>query len=308
MEIKYGFERDQILLNSKLSEDEQKKRVALSRAAEDFEKRQNLNDATSNWGGTFADLSGTGDQYRLEQERFSRYDESQALFDAQMALADSAAEREAIWQAHNDRMYLIDKNYQEDKLNLGLNSAQAELGTMTSVWGQILGEQSATYAAMASASKAFAVFQALMNVPTTFSNVYASISKIPMVGPYLAPVMATAAAATQVAQAAMIKGYNLTGQAHDGIDKVPETGTWLLKKGERVTTESTSKKLDKKLDEVGAAERQVRETKQADPSVQFNPDIAIFDSRESAERWMMGKGGEKAVLYHLKRNKSNLGI
>ena len=129
-----------------------------------------------------------------------------------------------------------------------------------------------------------------------------------MVGPYLAPVMATAAAATQVAQAAMIKGYNLTGQAHDGIDKVPETGTWLLKKGERVTTESTSKKLDKKLDEVGAAERQVRETKQADPAVQFNPDIAIFDSRESAERWMMGKGGEKAVLYHLKRNKSNLGI
>ncbi|WP_336938265.1 hypothetical protein [Acinetobacter modestus] len=308
MEIKYGFERDQILLNSKLSEDEQKKRIALSRAAEDFEKRKNLNDATSNWGGTFADLSGTGDQYRLNQERFSRYDESQALFDAQMALADSAAEREAIWQAHNDRMYLIDKKYQEDKLNLGLDSAQNELGTMTSVWGQILGEQSATYAAMASASKAFAVFQALMNVPTTFSNVYASVSQIPMVGPYLAPVMATAAAATQVAQAARIKGYNLTGQAHDGIDKVPETGTWLLKKGERVTTESTSKKLDKKLDEVGAAERQIRETKQADPSVQFNPDIAIFDSRESAERWMMGKGGEKAVLYHLKRNKSNLGI
>ena len=308
MEIKYDFERQQILKNSKLSEDEQKRLVALSMASEEFQKRDNLNSATAAWGGTFADLSGTGDQYRLDQERFSRYDESQALFDAQMALADSAAEREAIWQAHNDRMYLIDKKYQEDKLNLGLDSAQNELGTMTSVWGQILGEQSATYAAMASASKAFAVFQALMNVPTTFSNVYASVSQIPMIGPYIAPVMAAAAAATQVAQATMIKGYNLTGQAHDGIDQVPETGTWLLKKGERVTTERTSKKLDKKLDEVGAAERQIRETKQADPSVQFNPDIAIFDSRETAERWMMGKGGEKAVLYHLKRNKSNLGI
>lgn len=308
VEIKYDFERQQILKNSKLSEDEQKRLVALSMASEEFQKRDNLNSATAAWGGTFADLSGTGDQYRLDQERFSRYDESQALFDAQMALADSAAEREAIWQAHNDRMYLIDKKYQEDKLNLGLDSAQNELGTMTSVWGQILGEQSATYAAMASASKAFAVFQALMNVPTTFSNVYASVSQIPMIGPYIAPVMAAAAAATQVAQATMIKGYNLTGQAHDGIDQVPETGTWLLKKGERVTTERTSKKLDKKLDEVGAAERQIRETKQADPSVQFNPDIAIFDSRETAERWMMGKGGEKAVLYHLKRNKSNLGI
>jgi hypothetical protein len=38
--------------------------------------------------------------------------------------------------------------------------------------------------------------------------------------------------------------------AHDGIDSVPETGTWLLQKGERVTTAETSAKLDKTLDSV----------------------------------------------------------
>ena len=38
--------------------------------------------------------------------------------------------------------------------------------------------------------------------------------------------------------------------AHDGIDKIPETGTWLLKKGERVTTAGTSAKLDATLDQV----------------------------------------------------------
>ena len=36
--------------------------------------------------------------------------------------------------------------------------------------------------------------------------------------------------------------------AHDGIDSVPKTGTWLLEKGERVLTSETSKKLDAKLD------------------------------------------------------------
>ena len=43
----------------------------------------------------------------------------------------------------------------------------------------------------------------------------------------------------------------LKGQAHDGIDSVPETGTWLLQKGERVTTAKTSAKLDATLDRVG---------------------------------------------------------
>ena len=35
--------------------------------------------------------------------------------------------------------------------------------------------------------------------------------------------------------------------AHDGIDSIPETGTWLLEKGERVTTAETSAKLDATL-------------------------------------------------------------
>lgn len=48
-------------------------------------------------------------------------------------------------------------------------------------------------------------------------------------------------------------GVNLpgfSGMAHDGIDSVPETGTWLLQKGERVTTAQTSAKLDATLDRV----------------------------------------------------------
>lgn len=304
MTARYEYERKKILLNSKLSEDEQKRLIALSLASEEFSKRQNLNDASMNWGNTQADMAGTRDQYQLDQTRFSRYDESQALFDAQMALADSAAEREAIWQAHNDRMYLIDKKYQEDKLNLGLDSAQNELGTMTSVWGQILGEQSATYAAMASASKAFAVFQALMNVPTTFSNVYASVSQIPMIGPYIAPVMAAAAAATQVAQATMIKGYNLTGQAHDGIDYVPKEGTWLLDKGERVLSPRQNADFTRAMND-----RQSN-AKKAEAVQQPQVNVRVMNSWDESEFFdaMATPTGEKIVMNIIKRNRTKLRI
>lgn len=41
---------------------------------------------------------------------------------------------------------------------------------------------------------------------------------------------------------------SLTGMAHSGIDRVPETGTWLLEKGERVMTQDTSARLDNMLD------------------------------------------------------------
>lgn len=47
---------------------------------------------------------------------------------------------------------------------------------------------------------------------------------------------------------ALSKSLSLTGMAHDGIDSVPQTGTWLLEKGERVMTSETSRKLDQKLD------------------------------------------------------------
>lgn len=72
---------------------------------------------------------------------------------------------------------------------------------------------------------------------------------IPFVGPAVAPGAAIAAAAAAGALA-MGVGAALTGQAHDGIDSVPETGTWLLQKGERVVTSNTSAKLDATLDRV----------------------------------------------------------
>src|SRR5690606_3314163 len=77
---------------------------------------------------------------------------------------------------------------------------------------------------------------------------FASTAAIPIIGPALAPEAAFAAAAATAPMVAGVASAALAGMAHDGIDSVPETGTWLLQKGERVTTAETSAKLDRTLD------------------------------------------------------------
>ncbi|QHB89521.1 transglycosylase SLT domain-containing protein [Acinetobacter baumannii] len=234
IQVRYAFEREQILLNSQLAKDEQQQRIALSKAQEQLGLLDQATQASGTWDATYADMNGTGQLYQLDQQRQGRTSQSMALANAQDALAQTAAEREAIWQAHAERMLMIDQQYELDKASLGTKAAADTLSGMTDLMGALLGEQSAGYKAMFAMSKAFAIAQAIINAPKTFSDVYASVAAIPYVGPYLAPVMAGAAVAVQLAQVAQIKSTNLTGMAHDGIDYVPQEGTWLLNKGERV--------------------------------------------------------------------------
>ncbi|HAT3749165.1 TPA: phage tail tape measure protein [Klebsiella oxytoca] len=79
---------------------------------------------------------------------------------------------------------------------------------------------------------------------------FASTAAIPIFGPALAPGAAAAAAAFTEPLVGAVAASALSGMAHDGVDSVPETGTWLLQKGERVTTAKTSAKLDATLDRV----------------------------------------------------------
>jgi hypothetical protein len=85
-------------------------------------------------------------------------------------------------------------------------------------------------------------------------NAFASTAAIPIVGPAAAPAAMSAAIAATSPLVASISSLAAMGMAHDGIDSVPKTGTWLLEKGERVTTERTSAKLDRTLDEIRAGQ------------------------------------------------------
>lgn len=111
----------------------------------------------------------------------------------------------------NDEYAQREKDLFQMQVSVGLGSAQDTLSGMSEIMGSMLGEQNDTYKAMFAMSKAFAVAKAIMNAPETFSNVYTSISAIPLIGPYIAPAMAAAAVAVQLGQATQIKSMQMSG-------------------------------------------------------------------------------------------------
>ncbi|WP_192956628.1 transglycosylase SLT domain-containing protein, partial [Acinetobacter baumannii] len=130
MRIRFAYEREQILRNSEISKEEQKQRIELKKAEEQLSLIDKASQASIAWDSTNASLNGSSEVYQLGQERLGQNAKSRALANAQAALAQSAAEQEAIWQAHKDRMFMIDQNYELKKSALGARVASETLGGM----------------------------------------------------------------------------------------------------------------------------------------------------------------------------------
>lgn len=128
MRIRFAYEREQILRNSEISKEEQKQRIELKKAEEQLSLIDKASQASIAWDSTNASLNGSSEVYQLGQERLGQNAKSRALANAQAALAQSAAEQEAIWQAHKDRMFMIDQNYELKKSALGARVASETLG------------------------------------------------------------------------------------------------------------------------------------------------------------------------------------
>ncbi len=64
------------------------------------------------------------------------------------------------------------------------------------------------------------------------------------------PANLAAMASVAAATVSIVGNIGAIGMAHEGIDSIPQTGTWLLEKGERVTTAETSAKLDRTLSDI----------------------------------------------------------
>lgn len=142
-----------------------------------------------------------------------------------------------------DQKLLTEEEYHKQRAMLQIDYGAQYIGSTVDVLRSVLGEESGFYQAAFAMQKAYAVAKVALNAPETYSNVYTTVSAIPVVGPYIAPVMAGAAVALQMAQAATIGSVNLSGMAHDGIDNIPKEGTWLLDKGERVVDSRTNADL-----------------------------------------------------------------
>lgn len=130
--------------------------------------------------------------------------------------------------------------------DLGRTMVQAVVGALVKMAAQWLVYQ-AVQLLVGSTSSAASIAQAGVT-GTAIAAAYApaaALASLASFGSNSIPATAAILSTTAIAE-----GVALAGMAHDGIDSVPETGTWLLQKGERVTTAQTSAKLDKTLNDI----------------------------------------------------------
>lgn len=207
-----------------------------------------LGDSDPLSGGMF-DSQYARYEAEAEEERLRYEGQLQRLMEArelQIETNRSYDELElAAAQQHAARMAQIE----QAKTSVILTTASDAFSGIAEIMKKSQGEQSSIYRAMFAASKAFAVANATINAYDAISKAWAS-------APFPANLVAVAATAPQVmALVSAISGAGLSGMAHDGIDSVPQTGTWLLEKGERVTTAQTSARLDSVLDRIDSRQR-----------------------------------------------------
>lgn len=117
-------------------------------------------------------------------------------------------------------------------------------------------------------------------------NAFASTAAIPIIGPAAAPAAMATAMAVTGPLASAVGMTALAGMAHDGIDSVPEDGSWFLQKGERVTTAQTSAKLDAMLSRID------NKLGGSDPQAQIG--VGSLESTGNGRAALIGAGAQSA--------------
>lgn len=178
---------------------------------------------------------------------------AQELADDESELFYAAEEAKfKIYEEFNKKKDELDKTRVKTQMDLNLAAAKGEMAIFQSLaesMGELTrnfaGESSAAYKAMFAIQKIFAAAMIIVNTHIAASQARATSGSFISGEALAAMVMVTG-----YANAGIVAGMGLAGMAHDGMESIPQDGTWLLKKGERVSTAETSAKLDKTLDDV----------------------------------------------------------
>jgi len=224
---RYEMEREEILTNSKLAIEERQKLINFSKTQEQLEKINKASGVVRTWENTASEINGTTSFRQLDNERVDRTSQSLGVLDADLSFAKTNEDREKAAQAHADRMYAIDADYQRKKLDLEMSFGQQIAGSVADTFKTIGGEQSKAYKVMFAAEKAFAIARSIMAIQTGIAEAAAN----PF--PYNLAAMASVAASTASIVANI---QSVAGVFHGGKDYVPKEATYLLDKGERVVS------------------------------------------------------------------------
>ncbi|TPR94601.1 tape measure protein [Acinetobacter baumannii] len=271
MQERYRLEREEILKNTKLSIEERQKLIALSKANQDKETRDKVNNAAQNWGGIQADMNGTSEFFRQDQERFSRLNAANDLADSQFAATDLNEQnsldgldaqleaglikqqdyenqKTAIIQAAQDQRNQIaaeyaknaqdiEDKYQQDRLNTQIAFGGQMMGSLTSMFGSMFGEQSKAYKIMFAADKAYAIAAAGIAIQQNIAA--ASKAGFPLNIPLIAGAVAQGASIIANIRAIKDQGFAEGGYTGRGGKYQP---AGIVHKGEVVWSQEDIKR------------------------------------------------------------------
>jgi len=242
-------------------------------------------------GGAFGELGkineaekALDDWYSTQLDMLAEYRASKSELSAQWDEQEAALNQE-----HQDRLAQIEgARYQAS-----LVAASDLFGNLADLTGQFAGEQSDAYKIMFAAQKAAAIAQSIIAIQAGIAQAAAN--------PFPANLAAMASVAAATASIiGNITSTSIQGQAHDGMDSIPATGTWNLQKGERVTTQKTSAKLDRTLSDV---QSNMREGGGSSQNIRI---VNSYDSDEMVGGYMGSKAGEKAILNIMRKNRRTI--
>lgn len=219
MQERYRLERAEIILikddierTATLQYNKMKERAELldgmRKAQDEWEAKkpnsQRSNPYVQNDDQRREQLNASGEVYRAGMADIANREQ-----DPNADFAALNAEKEALLQTHTQNMLAIEKAYEQARIDLHLSYGEQIVGSMSSIFKNMAGEQSTAYKAMFAIEKGFTIAQAALAMQR-------SISQAMALG-FPANIPAIAAAVAQGAQiASVISSIKATGFANGG--------------------------------------------------------------------------------------------
>lgn len=240
-------------------------------------------------GGTFSEFTKINAAQSDLDEWYSSELERLAEYRAQRAdMAVHWDEQEAkLAQQHADRLSAIE----EARRQTSLVAAEDLFGSMASLTKQFAGEQSAAYKVMFAAEKAAAIARSIVAIQAGIAQAANN--------PWPANIAAMASVAASTASIISTITSTNIGQAHDGMARVPKTGSYILEQGERVVPAETTARMDATLRDIQSSREQA----------QSSGDIRIvnsFDSDEVVGGYLGSASGDREVMNIVRKNRNTI--
>ena len=190
-----------------------------------------------------------------------------------------------------EQMLITEEEYQQQRLAMQLAYGSQYGADFAGMMMGLVDSSSSAYAMLAGIQKGAALFSTAMNSFTAISAAWASAPF-----PYNLPAVGMTVMETGLLQSA-VSALSPVGMAHDGIDNIPQEGTWLLDGGERVLNSKQNEDMTKYL-----ANKQTTPAKQAAQNLQINN---ILDPSIVGD-FMGTSSGTKTFMNFIKNNRSSI--